>query len=309
MKEEDIKIGVKITFPENKFTTSDDKCAHVVNIGTPFLTYSNNNKNIVFEVIYVRGKEVCLRVIGSDRDGDMVFGTKTAIKQLGTEAVEDKVEKHVVRDVTLLTNYKIHIDKNGYRSSDKIETIEDIRLDRLTHKECYDRLCKDRVCVRVYNEGSFYEEYDEFYFQAENTEKALSVGMYLYHNQEKLKLPEMNKYSLTLFIEGQYDYDAMLKTNKTEAYIQWVDYLYEQNKTIIKEQEPLKVWRFDTVGPCVYGEAIVVAKNDIEALHTFTAYAQNEDIGMLKKKFQFRPYRRRGAKYPFEGSESYLCMV
>lgn len=45
--------------------------------------------------------------------------------------------------------------------------------------------------------------------------------------------------------------------------------------------KPLKVWRFDTAGSCVYGEAFVVAKNKEEAVRTFTEYVKKTDKDML----------------------------
>lgn len=294
MKEEDIKIGVKITFPEDINRNDNGTYIHFITANNVLITNTLYNEKVIFEIISFLGDNVVLKTlfpVSGKNNGvfmcERYILRKYELIMTEAEVIEDsKIDKSKYE--VSLTNYKIHIDKNGYRSSDKIETIEDIKLERLANNERYNTLCENNVSVHVYEKSSSYNEYDEFFFQSENAEVALSIGMYLYNNQEKNRLPEVNKYSLSLFINGQYGYNEMLNTNQIEAHIDWIDYLYEQNKATFKEQEPLRVWRFDAAGPCVYGEAIVVAKNDTEALHTFTVYAQENDIDMLKN-FNLEP--------------------
>lgn len=88
-------------------------------------------------------------------------------------------------------------------------------------------------------------------------------------------------------------------TNEREAYIEWCDYLYTLNKTKFKEQEPLRVWRFDTAGPCVYGEAIVVAKYKEDAVRTFTQYAKKTDKDMLHN-FSLEPTEEEELSTPLK---------
>lgn len=280
MIEDDIKVGMRITFQERIIKTSGDEYTHFLYISEPVVTTSKDN--IVFEVVKIIEELVLLKVVGSLKEGDIVFSTKTIVKGLGNNVKKVKDKKFTIRDIAKIDNFKIHIDRDDDIFSDKKCTIEDIKIERLTCKECYDTLCKNSVCIHVNNKGTNYEEcYDEFYFKAKNIEEAFVAGMLLYKNSEKLELPEMNEYSLNLFLKGMYTYDAALKQSKYHAILDWAEYLYRINGKR-EEKEGIRVWMFDTVGSCTKGVTIVVAKDKKEAVHTFVDYANDNDVDMLK---------------------------
>lgn len=71
-----------------------------------------------------------------------------------------------------MRNYCYKVSKNGWRSHDKIDTITGIHVYELNKTKHDTELCEKGVMCEVYEEGTFYDEHDEFYFQAKNTVKA-----------------------------------------------------------------------------------------------------------------------------------------
>lgn len=173
-----------------------------------------------------------------------------------------------------MNNYKLHIDKNSWISQNKTEVICGLHLEMLSpyRDSRIDELCGHKTMCHVYEEGVFYEEYDEFFFQAENAEEALNVGIELYKTHERANLPKINKYALRLFFERRIDYDAALNMNEDGAYELYNKIRKSAYHLSFEEPEKLKVWFFDTVGSCVYGQAIVVAKDKGEAIRTLREY-------------------------------------
>jgi len=122
-----------------------------------------------------------------------------------------------------MRNFCYKVNKNGWRSHDKIDTITGFELTELdaTHKS--NELCSRGIMCEVYEEGSFYEEYDAFYFQAKNAVKALKIG---YEHYLKRDLEKQGKYNIYLFsVDKGISFDEAMALNGNEAYKRWKECL------------------------------------------------------------------------------------
>ena len=74
-------------------------------------------------------------------------------------------------------------------------------------------------------EGTFYDEHDEFYFQAKNTAKASKIGFSHYINRDLQKLGERN---VRLFLmDESISFDDAMALSESEAYKKCKEY-YER---------------------------------------------------------------------------------
>lgn len=68
----------------------------------------------------------------------------------------------------------------------------------------------------VYEEGTFYDEHDEFYFQARNTVIASRIGFTHYLDRDLLKLGKNN---VRLFLmDNRISFDDAMALSELEAY-------------------------------------------------------------------------------------------
>lgn len=123
-----------------------------------------------------------------------------------------------------MRNYCCKVAKNGYRSNDKIDTITGIYVYELSPTKRNTEICTKGVMCEVYEEGTFYDEHDEFYFQAKNTVKASKIGFSHYINRDLQKLGEKN---VRLFLmDESISFDDAMALSELEA--------YEKNKEYCK---------------------------------------------------------------------------
>lgn len=125
-----------------------------------------------------------------------------------------------MREEIILRNYCYKVIKrNGWRSQDKIDTIEGVDLTELDRTCKSNELCSRGIMCEVYEEGSYYEEYDSFYFQAENAINALGVG---YAHYIKRDLEKQGKYNIFLFYSDKsISFDKAMSLSNKEAYEEW----------------------------------------------------------------------------------------
>ena len=115
-----------------------------------------------------------------------------------------------------MRNYCCKVTKNGYRSHDKKDTITGINVYELSSTKRNTELCAKGVMCEVYEEGTFYDEHDEFYFQAKNTVKASKIGFSHYINRDLQKLGEKN---VRLFLmDNSISFDDAMALSESEAY-------------------------------------------------------------------------------------------
>ena len=115
-----------------------------------------------------------------------------------------------------MRNYCYKVSKNGWRSHDKIDTITGIQVYELNKTKHDTELCEKGVMCEVYEEGTFYDEHDEFYFQAKNTVKASKIGFSHYINRDLQKLCEKN---VRLFLmDNSISFDDAMALSESEAY-------------------------------------------------------------------------------------------
>ena len=115
-----------------------------------------------------------------------------------------------------MRNYCYKVSKNGWRSHDKIDTITGIHVYELNKTKHYTELCEKGVMCDVYEEGTFYDEHDEFYFQAKNTVKASKIGFSHYINRDLHKFGEKN---VRLFLlDNSISFDDAMTLSELEAY-------------------------------------------------------------------------------------------
>lgn len=115
-----------------------------------------------------------------------------------------------------MRNYCCKVTKNGYRSHDKIDTITGINVYELSSTKRNTEICAKGVMCEVYEEGIFYDEHDEFYFQAKNTVKASKIGFSHYINRDLQRLCERN---VRLFLmDESISFDDAMALSESEAY-------------------------------------------------------------------------------------------
>ena len=115
-----------------------------------------------------------------------------------------------------MRNYCCKVTKNGYRSHDKIDTITGINVYELSSTKRNTELCAKGVMCEVYEEGTFYDEHDEFYFQAKNTVKASKIGFSHYIKRDLQRLCERN---VRLFLmDESISFDDAMALSESEAY-------------------------------------------------------------------------------------------
>ena len=115
-----------------------------------------------------------------------------------------------------MRNYCCKVTKNVYRSHDKKDTITGINVYELSSTKRNTELCAKGVMCEVYEEGTFYDEHDEFYFQAKNTVKASKIGFSHYINRDLQKLGEKN---VRLFLmDNSISFDDAMALSESEAY-------------------------------------------------------------------------------------------
>lgn len=128
-----------------------------------------------------------------------------------------------------MRNYCCKVTKNGYRSHDKIDTITGIYVYELSSTKRNTEICAKGVMCEVYEEGTFYDEHDEFYFQAKNTVKASKIGFSHYINRDLQRLGEKN---VRLFLmDESISFDDAMALSELEAYERYKEYC----KRLIKE--------------------------------------------------------------------------
>ena len=124
-----------------------------------------------------------------------------------------------------MRNYCYKVSKNGWRSHDKIDTITGIHVYELNKTKHDTEICEKGVMCEVYEEGTFYDEHDEFYFQAKNTVKASKIGFSHYINRDLQKFGEKN---VRLFLmDNSISFDDAMALSESEAYKKCNEY-YER---------------------------------------------------------------------------------
>ena len=124
-----------------------------------------------------------------------------------------------------MRNYCYKVSKNGWRSHDKIDTITGIHVYELNKTKHDTELCEKGVMCEVYEEGTFYDEHDEFYFQAKNTVKASKIGFSHYINRDLQKFGERN---VRLFLmDESISFDDAMALSESDAYKKCKEY-YER---------------------------------------------------------------------------------
>ena len=121
-----------------------------------------------------------------------------------------------------MRNYCYKVSKNGWRSHDKIDTITGIQVYELNKTKHDTELCEKGVMCEVYEEGTVYDEHDEFYFQAKNTVKASKIGFSHYINRDLQKLGDKN---VRLFLmDNSISFDDAMALSESDAYKKCKEY-------------------------------------------------------------------------------------
>lgn len=121
-----------------------------------------------------------------------------------------------------MKNFCCKVTKNGYRSQDEIDTITGINVYELSPTMHNSEICAKGVMCEVYEEGTFYDEHDEFYFQAQNTVIASKIGFCHYIDRDLQKLGERN---VRLFLmDESISFDDAMALSESEAYKRCKEY-------------------------------------------------------------------------------------
>jgi hypothetical protein len=122
-----------------------------------------------------------------------------------------------------MRNYCCKVEKNGWVSSDKVDTITGISVSEISPTVKYNELCSRGIMYSVYTSSSFYEEYDAFYFQAENAVEAARIG---YEHYLKRDLDEQGRYNVYLFsVDKKISFKDAMALSEDVAYKRWKECL------------------------------------------------------------------------------------
>ena len=121
-----------------------------------------------------------------------------------------------------MKNYCCNVTKSGYRSQDEIDTVTGINVYELSPTRHNSEICAKGVMCEVYEEATFYDEHDEFYFQARNTVIASRIGFTHYLDRDLLKLGKNN---VRLFLmDNRISFDDAMALSELEAYEKCKEY-------------------------------------------------------------------------------------
>ena len=118
-----------------------------------------------------------------------------------------------------MRNYCYKVSKNGWRSQDKVDTITGINLYEIDRTRKSSEMCARGVMCEVYESSSYYEEYDAFYFQANNAVEAAKIG---YEHYIKRDLAKEGKYNIFLYWEDKsISFNDAMSLSEQDAYELW----------------------------------------------------------------------------------------
>jgi hypothetical protein len=122
-----------------------------------------------------------------------------------------------------MRNYCYKVEKNGWVSSDKVDTIVGINVNEISPTVKYNELCSRGIMYSVYTSSSFYEEYDAFYFQAKNAVEAARID---YEHYLKRDLDEQGRYNVYLFsVDKKISFKDAMALSEDVAYKRWKECL------------------------------------------------------------------------------------
>ena len=122
-----------------------------------------------------------------------------------------------------MRNYCYKVEKNRWRNTDKVDTITRIDVNEIGTSKKTKELCSRGVMCCVYNTSSYYEEYDSFFFQADNAVEAAKIGYEHYLNRD---LEIQGRYNVNLFsLDKTISFDDAMSLSEEDAYKRWQECL------------------------------------------------------------------------------------
>ena len=92
-----------------------------------------------------------------------------------------------------MKNYRLRVTLNRWITGGMTEKVESIYLNPLGNDwHNITEMCKAGVMCYTYDEGSCYDEYQDFFFQSENSIEAYRIGLDHYFKQDLEKVREDN---------------------------------------------------------------------------------------------------------------------
>ena len=92
-----------------------------------------------------------------------------------------------------MKNYRLRVTLNSWKTSGMTEKVESIYLNPLGNDwHNITEMCKAGVMSYTYDESSCYDEYQDFFFQSENSIEACRIGLDHYFKQDLEKVREDN---------------------------------------------------------------------------------------------------------------------
>lgn len=122
-----------------------------------------------------------------------------------------------------MINVSFTVYKNGYRSGDPVDTIESIETERLADHPKWSSLCKCGARQNVHEEGTFYKEYDAYYFQADDIVDAMEKGLRHYRENDLRTID--GEYSMYLYKNGYITMNELFSLRGKAAYEKYKEYL------------------------------------------------------------------------------------
>lgn len=118
-----------------------------------------------------------------------------------------------------MKNYRLRVTFNSWKTSDMAEKVESIYLNPLGNEaHNITEMCKAGVMSYTYDESSCYDEYQDFFFQSENSIEACRIGLDHYFKQDLEKVREDNIELLFLCDTISYKQAKEMNEEDVEAY-------------------------------------------------------------------------------------------
>lgn len=118
-----------------------------------------------------------------------------------------------------MKNYRLRVTFNSWKTSDMAEKVESIYLNPLGNDwHNITEMCKAGVMSYTYDEGSCYDEYQDFFFQSENSIEACRIGLDHYFKQDLEKVEEENINLVFLCDTISYKQAKEMNEEDVEAY-------------------------------------------------------------------------------------------
>lgn len=118
-----------------------------------------------------------------------------------------------------MKNYRLKVTLNSWKTSDPTGKVENVYLNLLEEAHNITEMCKNGAMSSYYNDSSFYGDYQNFFFQAENSVEAYRIGLDHYYKQDLEKIGDKSVTLLFIYADISYEQAKGMSEEEAEAYM------------------------------------------------------------------------------------------